>query len=51
MVAQIPALLGAMAAGLIVSAPDDDDKHLGDAIRKADDGQAARLWSPPASAF
>jgi type III secretion protein V len=35
MVAQIPALLGAMAAGLIVTrTTDDDDKHLGDAIRK-----------------
>jgi len=35
MVAQIPALLGAMAAGLIVTrSSDEDDKHLGDAIRK-----------------
>jgi type III secretion protein V len=35
MVAQVPALLGAMAAGLIVTrSGDDDDKHLGDAIRK-----------------
>jgi type III secretion protein V len=35
MVAQIPALLGAMAAGLIVTrTSDEDDKHLGDAIRK-----------------
>jgi type III secretion protein V len=35
MVAQIPALLGAMAAGLIVTrTTDEDDKHLGDAIRK-----------------
>ena len=36
MVAQIPALLGAMAAGLIVTRTNDDehDKHLGDAIRK-----------------
>ncbi len=35
MVAQIPALLGAMAAGLIVTrTADDDDKHLGDSIRK-----------------
>jgi type III secretion protein V len=36
MVAQIPALLGAMAAGLIVTRTTDDehDKHLGDAIRK-----------------
>src|SRR5436190_10694817 len=35
MVAQIPALLGAMAAGLIVTRTnDDEDKHLGDAIRK-----------------
>jgi type III secretion protein V len=35
MVAQIPALLGAMAAGLIVTrTTDDEDKHLGDAIRK-----------------
>ncbi len=35
MVAQIPALLGAMAAGLIVTrSADEDDRHLGDAIRK-----------------
>jgi type III secretion protein V len=36
MVAQIPALLGAMAAGLIVTRTNDDehDRHLGDAIRK-----------------
>lgn len=35
MVAQIPALLGAMAAGLIVTrTTDDEDRHLGDAIRK-----------------
>jgi type III secretion protein V len=35
MVAQIPALLGAMAAGLIVTRnSDEDDKHLGDSIRK-----------------
>jgi type III secretion protein V len=35
MVAQIPALLGAMAAGLIVTrTTDEEDKHLGDAIRK-----------------
>src|SRR5882672_4197058 len=36
MVAQIPALLGAMSAGLIVTRTTDDehDKHLGDAIRK-----------------
>jgi type III secretion protein V len=35
MVAQIPALLGAMAAGLIVTrTTDEDDKHLGDAVRK-----------------
>jgi type III secretion protein V len=35
MVAQIPALLGAMAAGLIVTrTSDEDDQHLGDAIRK-----------------
>ncbi|NML18507.1 flagellar biosynthesis protein FlhA [Azohydromonas caseinilytica] len=35
MVAQVPALLGAMSAGLIVTrSGDDDDKHLGDAIRK-----------------
>jgi type III secretion protein V len=35
MVAQIPALLGAMAAGLIVTrTSDEDDKHLGDAIQK-----------------
>ncbi|HSW05258.1 FHIPEP family type III secretion protein [Aquabacterium sp.] len=36
MVAQIPALLAAMAAGLIVTRTTDDetDKHLGDAIRK-----------------
>ncbi|MGE0802103.1 MAG: FHIPEP family type III secretion protein [Lautropia sp.] len=35
MVAQIPALLGAMAAGLIVTrTADDDDRHLGDSIRK-----------------
>jgi type III secretion protein V len=35
MVAQIPALLGAMAAGLIVTrTTDDDEKHLGDAIRR-----------------
>ena len=35
MVAQIPALLGAMAAGLIVTRNgDEDDKHLGDAMRK-----------------
>jgi type III secretion protein V len=35
MVAQIPALLGAMAAGLIVTrTTDEDDRHLGDAIRK-----------------
>jgi type III secretion protein V len=36
MVAQIPALLGAMAAGLIVTRTTDDehDRHLGDAIRK-----------------
>lgn len=35
MVAQIPALLGAMAAGMLVTrTSDDDDRHLGDAIRK-----------------
>jgi type III secretion protein V len=36
MVAQIPALLGAMAAGLIVTRTNDEehDRHLGDAIRK-----------------
>ena len=35
MVAQIPALLGAMAAGLIVTrTSDEDDKHLGDSMRK-----------------
>ena len=36
MVAQIPALLGAMAAGLIVTRTTDGevDKHLGDSIRK-----------------
>jgi len=36
MVAQVPALLGAMAAGLIVTRTNDDehDRHLGDAIRK-----------------
>lgn len=36
MVAQIPALLGAMAAGLLVTRTHDDehDRHLGDAIRK-----------------
>ncbi len=35
MVAQIPALLGAMAAGLIVTrTTDEEDKHLGDAVRK-----------------
>src|SRR5262252_6298735 len=35
MVAQIPALLGAMAAGLIVTrSSDEEDKHLGDSIRK-----------------
>ncbi|MBL8277385.1 MAG: FHIPEP family type III secretion protein [Pelomonas sp.] len=36
MVAQIPALLGAMAAGLLVTRTNDDehDRHLGDAIRK-----------------
>jgi type III secretion protein V len=36
MVAQIPALLGAMAAGLIVTRTIDEerDRHLGDAIRK-----------------
>ena len=35
MVAQIPALLGAMAAGLIVTrTSDEDDNHLGDSIRK-----------------
>lgn len=35
MVTQIPALLGAMAAGLIVTrTADEDDKHLGDSIRK-----------------
>jgi type III secretion protein V len=36
MVAQIPALLGAIAAGLIVTRTIDEerDKHLGDAIRK-----------------
>ncbi|WP_280156094.1 flagellar biosynthesis protein FlhA [Piscinibacter sp. XHJ-5] len=35
MVAQIPALLGAMAAGMLVTrTTDDDDRHLGDAIRK-----------------
>jgi len=35
MVAQIPALLGAMAAGLIVTrTSDEDDRHLGDSIRK-----------------
>ncbi len=36
MVAQIPALLGAMAAGLLVTRINDDenDRHLGDAIRK-----------------
>jgi type III secretion protein V len=36
MVAQIPALLGAMSAGLIVTRTTDDehDRHLGDAIRR-----------------
>ena len=36
MVAQIPALLGSMAAGLIVTRTTDEehDRHLGDAIRK-----------------
>lgn len=35
MVAQIPALLGAMAAGLIVTrTADEDERHLGDAIRR-----------------
>ncbi|HSI59258.1 MAG TPA: flagellar biosynthesis protein FlhA [Ideonella sp.] len=36
MVAQIPALLGAMAAGLIVTRTTDEeqDRHLGDSIRK-----------------
>jgi type III secretion protein V len=36
LVAQIPALLGAMAAGLIVTRTNDEerDRHLGDAIRK-----------------
>ncbi|HEU0202214.1 MAG TPA: flagellar biosynthesis protein FlhA, partial [Burkholderiaceae bacterium] len=36
MVAQIPALLGAMAAGLIVTrtADEEDERHLGDAIRR-----------------
>ncbi len=35
MVAQIPALLGAMSAGLIVTrTSDEDDRHLGDSIRK-----------------
>ncbi len=35
MVAQIPALLGAMAAGLIVTrTADEEDKHLGDSIRR-----------------
>jgi type III secretion protein V len=36
LVAQIPALLGAMAAGLIVTRTTDDehDRHLGDTIRK-----------------
>jgi type III secretion protein V len=35
MVAQIPALLGAMSAGLIVTrSSDEEDKHLGDSIRK-----------------
>jgi type III secretion protein V len=35
MVAQIPALLGAIAAGLIVTrTADEEDRHLGDAIRK-----------------
>lgn len=35
MVSQIPALLGAMAAGLIVTrSADAADKHLGDAVRK-----------------
>lgn len=35
MVAQIPALLGAMAAGLIVTrTTDEEDRHLGDAIRR-----------------
>ncbi len=35
MVAQIPALLGAMSAGLIVTrTADEEDKHLGDSIRK-----------------
>lgn len=36
MVAQIPALLGAMAAGLLVTRTNDEDndRHLGDAIRK-----------------
>jgi type III secretion protein V len=35
MVAQVPALLGAMAAGLIVTrTADEEDRHLGDSIRK-----------------
>lgn len=35
MVAQIPALLGAMAAGLIVTrTADEDERHLGDSIRR-----------------
>lgn len=41
MVAQIPALLGAMAAGLIVTRTTDEehDRHLGDAIRKQISGK------------
>ncbi len=41
MVAQIPALLGAMAAGLIVTRTTDEenDRHLGDAMRKQMSGK------------
>ena len=41
MVAQIPALLGSMAAGLIVTRTTDEehDRHLGDAIRKQISGK------------
>ena len=46
LVAQIPALLGAMSAGLIVTRTTDEerDKHLGDAVRKQLTGKPRVLF-------
>jgi type III secretion protein V len=52
MVTQIPALLGAMAAGLIVTrtTDEDSDSHLGDAVRGSSRPSPACSWCRAASA-